>query len=162
MKTNQSKFQLVAIDRIKPQDITVSKLIKLCSEGKVLVVSFTSRGFTSRGFTKHIKNMTQHAKLQLNKLYRFKNLSSKNKIKLYLLLVRTKLLYRIIPLHTCSWTTCNVSKIEQPDLSHTQLKPTISFHNFNRIAKEIKPRTNQDHLAETGTKDHINMELNNS
>ena len=77
IKTNQSKFQLITIDRIKPPDIPVSnQLIKHCSDGKVLGLSFTSRGVT-----KHITNRTQLAKLLLNKPYRFKNLSSKNKRK---------------------------------------------------------------------------------
>ena len=97
IKTNQSKFQLMAIDRIKPPNITVSnKIIKHSREGKELGLSLTCTGFT-----KHIRNRTQLAKLQLNKPFRFKNTSSKNKRKLYLLLVRTILLYPFIPLHTC-------------------------------------------------------------
>ena len=135
IKTNQSKFQLIAIDRIKPPDITVSNtIIKHSREGKVLGLTLTCTGFT-----KHIRNRTQLAKLQLNKLYRFKNLSSKNKRKLYLLLVRAKLLYPIIPLHTCS-------KSQMSNMQRVQNRATRFITNSSRTdhitSIELHRRTN--------------------
>ena len=49
--------------------------------------------------SKHITNNVNQAKLQLSKLWKFRNLSPQNKRKLYLMLVQPQIVYPCIPLH---------------------------------------------------------------
>ena len=65
--------------------------------GKVLGLTITSTGYT-----RHYKQRQNIARAQLGLLYRFRNLNKANKRKLYLTLVRSKLIYPTIPTHTAS------------------------------------------------------------
>ena len=57
---------------------------------------------TTRGFSPHVTSRIQAAKAKLSTLYRFINLSSNNKRKIYQFLVKSILEYPPIPLHPIS------------------------------------------------------------
>ena len=100
IKTNTTKFTLLPISRRKTAIVSVDdKIIPYKSQGKVLGLSISTRGFQTQ-----IKQRTAVAKRRLLKLNRFKKLSTKNKLLLYTSTVRAALLYPIIPLHTASKT----------------------------------------------------------
>ena len=97
IKTNPNKFKMVNIQSKKPRIFRSERLDVICeSSNEVKVLGMT---ITSHGISKHIANNIQQAKNQLYKIKRFKNLSMANKRKLYLMLVRSKLIYPCIPLH---------------------------------------------------------------
>ena len=103
---NADKLEVLAIGRRDPPPITVNnKIIAYSKECKTLGLTITTNGFY-----KHVSNRVTSARAQMRKLYRFKNLNSKNKRKLYLALVRTKLTYPIVPLHAMS--TRQITKLQ--------------------------------------------------
>ncbi|KAF9746901.1 hypothetical protein NGRA_3522, partial [Nosema granulosis] len=66
-------------------------------EGKAL-----SLIITTNAFQKHIRNRINMSKLHLRILFRFRNLSIRNKSKLYHALVNSVLEYPPVPLHVAS------------------------------------------------------------
>ena len=82
-------------------DVTVNRdVYPYDNKGKVLGLQFTSKGYKV-----HISDRISLAKIQLGKLYRFKNLSSKNLKKLYTALVRSTLVYPAVVMQAVSSTS---------------------------------------------------------
>lgn len=96
IKTNARKFVVVPISRNKTQQIYIDdKLIDYSNRGKVLGLTIASKGILHQvPIRKAIANKN------LTKIFRFRNLNIKNKLKLYKTLVRSTLIYPIIPLNT--------------------------------------------------------------
>ena len=65
--------------------------------GKILGLNITSNGLQ-----KQVKIRKEIARSNLNKLYRFRNLSPQTKLQLYKSLVLSALIYPVIPLNTIS------------------------------------------------------------
>ena len=98
IRTNKDKFKVVNIGCRKTADIRlVDRTIRHTETGTVLGLDNTGNGYI-----KHIKKRINIAKTQLAKLTPFKFLNLNNKRKLYLALVRSKLLYPVVPLHNAS------------------------------------------------------------
>ena len=98
IRTNRDKFKVINIGRTKTIDIILNdRTIRHSNIGTVLGLDITSNGYV-----KHISKRINIAKAQLTKLIRFKFLNPQNKRKIYLALVRSKLLYPTIPLHIAS------------------------------------------------------------
>ena len=86
--------------RLKTEDIRLAdRTIRHGPSGKVIELTITKFEYC-----KHIKTRRDIASAQLTRLQRFRNLSKKNKRKLYITIVRCKLVYPPIPMHTASKT----------------------------------------------------------
>ena len=96
IQTNTSKFNIVPLVRKQTADIeTYAEILEYTTHGKILGLNFTKNGIQ-----KHVRIRTNIARDNLQKLQRFYNLSTDNKLKLYKSLVRSALTYPIIPMHT--------------------------------------------------------------
>jgi len=96
IQTNTGKFTVIPLSRHKTTDITINNTpITYEKSGKILGLHFNKFGFAPQiTARKHI------ALANLNKLYRFQDLPTQTKKKLYLTYIRPALIYPIIPLHT--------------------------------------------------------------
>ena len=94
IRTNNTKLKIIPISRRKTADVITpnEEHYDYVREGKVLGLTITSSGYT-----KHFKERTNRALAEIRKIKRFKNLSFKNKRKLYLTLIRPLLTYPVIP-----------------------------------------------------------------
>ena len=98
IQTNINKFQIIPIGRKIAKDITINnKTFRTHNEGKVLGTEITTKGFF-----KHATTRIKQAKHCLPKLFRFRNLSRKNKRKIYQAMIKSALEYPPVPLHTIS------------------------------------------------------------
>ena len=120
IQTNKDKFQVINIGRHSTVDIPHHN-IEHSTTGKALGLNLYSTSFT-----KHVTHRRNIANAQLNKLYRFKNLNENNKRTLYLALVRSKLIYPVIPLHT-------ISKSQMLSLQRIQNKATRFITNTSKL-----------------------------
>jgi hypothetical protein len=101
IKTNSDKFQIIPIMKRKNVPIKIDdKEYGFHYSGKVLGLNFSNNGYH-----KHVKERVSKANNVLSTLYRFRNLSQKNKKKLCNAYVRSVLSYPPIPLHTLSKTS---------------------------------------------------------
>lgn len=99
--SHKDKFKIIPISRRKTQDITIgNRTHTYTNSGKMLGLTFTTWGITKQGQIR-----ASIAKHNLQKLYRFRKLSTRNKLKLYNSTVRSALIYPTIPLHTLSKTS---------------------------------------------------------
>jgi hypothetical protein len=98
IKTNQAKFQIIPITRRKTEKIKIGTIThNFETQGKSLGLTITTNGFIQ-----HIQNRIKLAKINLQRIYRFRNLSQANKRKLYHCFVKSVLEYPPVPLHTIS------------------------------------------------------------
>ena len=101
IKTNLSKFIIIPLlYRTNNPVIADHRVVPFSQSGKVLGLTITTTGYTT-----HITNNINTAQARLAKLYRFKNLSIRNKRKLYSAYIDSALLYPTVPLHTVSATS---------------------------------------------------------
>ena len=100
IKTNQNKFQIIPINRKGKEKVETGTLTHdYQKKGKALGTIITTRGFSP-----HAASQIQAAKAKLSTLYRFINLSSNNKRKIYQSLLKSVLEYPPISLHPISIT----------------------------------------------------------
>lgn len=130
--TNQSKFTIIPMNRRKTEDIIIDdKLFPYTNKGKILGLNISTNGIAPQIVTRRAMALAQ-----LNKLYRFRHLSTKNKRLLYMATVRSTLTYPTIPLHTVSKTAMStLQKIQNKALrfitnTHWQeFKTSEQLHN---------------------------------
>ena len=104
--TNQNKFQLISISATKPFNVIVNnQIIPFNRTCKIL--GFT---FSGRGFKPHIQQRLILARTNLQKLRRFKGLSTKAYLYLYKSLIRPILEYPAVLLSLTKKT--NLSKLQ--------------------------------------------------
>ena len=88
IKNNKNKFEIIPIPRLKTTDIYIDDdVLRYTTEGKILGITFNSRGITPQ-----IKIRNAIAQSHITKLYRFYNLNNKNKPKLFNALVSSALI----------------------------------------------------------------------
>ena len=106
IQTNIDKFSTINIARQKTDTLTINENdLTYKRNAKILGLTFNNRGPSKQSSIRRaIARKTMH------KLYRFKRLSTYNKKRLYLTIVRPQLLYPIIPLNTASKTS--ISKLQ--------------------------------------------------
>ena len=99
IKTNTDKFQIIHIGFWAAPDITINgTILRPTQEAKLLGMDFTYRNF----FTKQVKSLKKNARGALSKLYRFRYLNKKLKLRLFKVMVLPLLTYPIIPLNALS------------------------------------------------------------
>ena len=106
IQTNIDKFSTINIARYKTDALTINDNdLTYKRNAKILGLTFSNRGPAKQvSIRRAIARRTQY------KLYRFRRLSTYNKRRLYLTIVRPQLLYPIIPLNTSSKTS--ISKLQ--------------------------------------------------
>jgi len=136
IKTNIKKFQVIKINRRLSEPIKIGNdTLEYSTKGTALGLQITSNGFSSQvGHRKAI------ALRNLNRLFRFRDLTSRIKRKLYLAYVRPALLYPVIPLHALSRTSISqLQKIQNKalrfiDNSHwTDFKTSRYLHRRHKL-----------------------------
>ena len=101
IKTNIEKFVIITIGFYKAPKISINnREIEYATEARLLGLHFRRNNF----FTKQVFLNTKKARTELKKLYRFRMLKRKLKVRLYKTLVLPLLTYPVIPLNTCSRT----------------------------------------------------------
>ena len=101
IKTNTNKFKIIPIgQRNRKPPISINgQNITYSNSGKILGLKYGRCSLVG-----HVTERINIARQALNKLYRFNNLSTKNKTKLYITTVRSVLMYPPVPLNTLSNT----------------------------------------------------------
>ena len=101
IKTNIQKFVIITIGFYKAPKIEIdNREIEYATEARLLGLHFRRNNF----FTKQVTLNTHKARAELRKLYRFRLLKKKLKVRLYKTLILPLLTYPVIPLNACSKT----------------------------------------------------------
>ena len=109
IKTNTNKFQAIHLLKRPKEPITINNsIIQSTNTGKTLGLSFNRNGYMPQCTQNQIK-----CRAKLNKLKRFKNLSIKNKTKLYKSTILPSLIYPTVPLHTAPESQINKLQVIQ-------------------------------------------------
>ena len=113
IKTNTTKTKVIPIGRRKTGDIILDNgdIMYYDQEGVILGLKISTTGYKT-----HVTNRVNKAKAELTKLFRFRELSTRNKRKLYLSLIRPILTYPTIPM--CRIPKYQMSKLQR---SRTEL-----------------------------------------
>ena len=107
IKTNKQKFQLTSISALKPKEVTIEREnVPFVNKVKVLGLEIGTRGVSS-----HVRKRLNMAKVQYQKLKRFRKMSTKIQINLYKSLIRPIIEYPVIPM--CISSKTNIKKIQQ-------------------------------------------------
>ena len=97
--TNMNKFQIIHIGiKVIPPVIVNDTIIPHTTTAKLLGLKFSNYNF----FTKQINANKNRANAELKKLYKFRHLNRKLKLRLYKALVLPLLTYPVIPINACS------------------------------------------------------------
>ena len=133
IKSNQDKFKILNIGNTTKRKIKINKYeIKHATSEKVLGLTLKSTGIVQ-----HITNRINMAKVQLSKLKRFSNFPSNLKRTLYLTLVRSKLIYPPIPLHTASKTQLTrLQRVQNQATRFISGKTLIDRHTSEHLHTE--------------------------
>ena len=98
IKTNTNKFTIIPMYRENKANITIdNNTLDYKTSGTILGLKINTRGIIPQ-----VSNRKQKATSSLTQLFRFKNLSQRNKLKLYKSLVLSSLIYPTVPLNTLS------------------------------------------------------------
>lgn len=109
IKTNINKFKIIPIAKNKTEPVIANgDLYPYATEGQLLGLKITKTGYKS-----FIQEKTRKAQATLTKLYRFRRLSTKNKKKLYMVLIKPILEYPPVPIHALSKTNIKQMQIIQ-------------------------------------------------
>ena len=112
ISTNMDKFQLIHIGFHASPHITINgNIIPNTREAKLLGLEFTYVNF----FTKQVRENKKKAKAALAKLYRFRYLNRRLKLRLYKTLVLPLITYPIVPLNAISKSQMEQLQIVQND-----------------------------------------------
>ena len=132
--TNKTKFTIVPLTRFNTEDIIIGDdHYPYANKGKILGLNFTRTGIHNQvNIRKAIANTN------LNKLYRFRHLSTKNKHKLYTTIIRPTLIYPAVPVHTVANT--NILSLQR-----TQNK-AVRFITNTRLADRISSKSLHEQL----------------
>uniref|UniRef100_A0A2P2HYG4 RNA-directed DNA polymerase from mobile element jockey-like n=1 Tax=Hirondellea gigas TaxID=1518452 RepID=A0A2P2HYG4_9CRUS len=138
IKTNETKFQIIPIGRTRAQKVKIGqKEHDFSLEGKMLGLKFNRYGFVG-----HVQDRIRLARVELGRIFRFRELSWNNLRKLYYALVLSKLLYPIVPLYTISKTQQRKLQIVQNKaariITGIRLREGIGNQTVNELA-ELTP-----------------------
>ena len=159
IQTHSDKFKIIPIRRHRTETIEIEgeELDKYETQGTVLGLDKSTHGVTQQ-----MKKLKAMALGQLDKLYRFKGLSSHIKLKRYNAIVRATLLYPVIPLHA-------QSRSQLLQLQRVQNKALRLAYNINladRISSQsiheqynIEPVNIALHRLATKTWEHMRDRL---
>ena len=101
ISTNMQKFQIIHIGvKVFPQIEIDNEIIPDTKSAKLLGLKFSNYNF----FTKQINANKASANAELKKLYKFRYLPRKLKLRLYKSLVLPLLTYPLVPINACSKT----------------------------------------------------------
>ena len=93
IKTNTTKFKILAISKTKPINIQIDNQVMPFSNQCTII----GTKFKRTGMSNHIMNRVNLAKAQTSRIKRFMTLKEKTKLYLYKALIRPVLEYSVIP-----------------------------------------------------------------
>ena len=136
IQTNINKFQIMNVSRRNTAPVIINrKEINYTNKTKILGMTYSTHGISPQ-----VEIRKAMAMKTLTRLQRFRNLSEKNKRKLYLTIVRPQLLYPIIPLNSISKTAHKkLQKVQNKALrfiENTTLNdriPSTTLHARNKL-----------------------------
>lgn len=135
IQTNTTKFEIINIARQKTRRIRINNTqTEYKSNGRMLGLYFSNRGIS-----KQLTIRKAIATTTLQSLYRFKNLSTENKRKLYLTYIRPKLTYPPIPIHTASKKS--ISSLQKVQNKALRLITNTRWTDF-KTNRQIHEETN--------------------
>ena len=158
VKTNTEKFQIIHIGFWTAPDVTINgTILRPTREAKLLGMDFTYRNF----FTKQVKSLKKNAKAALSKLYRFRYLNKKLKLRLFKVMVLPLLVYPVIPLNALSNNLIYQLQIVQNDAvrwisneywpticplhqRHTDLKLEYLKDRIKRLSEGVWVKINEE------------------
>ena len=136
IQTNMHKFQTLNIARRTTHPIIADEqIIPYTNKATALGLTFSTRSITPQITTRRAMAMRT-----LNRLQRFRNLSTNNKRRLYKTIIRPQLLYPIIPLNTISHSSYR--KLQQvqnkalrfiENTKRTDRIPSTTLHTRNEL-----------------------------
>ena len=158
IKTNVEKFTVIPMYRKNKSDIIIdNNKINYQKKGKILGLNFNTKGIIPQVAIR--RNIALH---NLSKLYRFKELSQPNKLKLYKSLVLSTLTYPTVPLNTISQTQMlKLQRVQNKGLrfvTNTSLIDRISSATLHETLN-MKPINIIIHNQAKNTWEHIKNNL---
>ena len=136
IKTNTTKFKILAISKTKPINIQIdNQIMPFSNECTILGTKFKRTGMAN-----HITNRVNLAKAQTRRVKRFKTLKEKNKLHLYKALIRPVLEYPVISNALASKNQMlNMQKVQNANLNiiakntENELKTIKELHEIYEI-----------------------------
>ena len=158
MKTNTNKFIIIPMYRLGKADITIdNNTLDYKTSGTILGLQINTRGIIPQ-----VSNRKQKATSSLTKLFRFKNLSQMNKLKLYKSLVLSSLIYPTVPLNTLSKTQFgNLQSVQNRGLrfvTNTSLRDRVTARSLHERLN-IPPVNLTIHNQAKNTWDYLKQSL---
>ena len=127
-----SKFQIIPLGGKRKNKIKVNnKLIEYSDIGTSLGMTITKTGFNS-----HLSHRIAIAKAEIPRLYSLVNLSPSNKRLIYQSIIKSKLIYAIIPLHTRSTTQIQKMQTIQNKSARIITKTRMREHKTSKTINE--------------------------
>ena len=158
VKTNAQKFQIIHMGFWAVPEVTINgTIIPTTQEAKLLGTKITYRNF----FVEQVKSLNKTARAALGKLYRFRYIDKKIKLRLYKLLILPLLIYPVIPLNTLSNSQMENLQVIQNDairwignehwpsrcpldLRHAELKLEYIADRIKRLAEGVIEKINTE------------------
>lgn len=145
IKTSVNKFKIIPMAKKKLEPVVVDgDLYSYAKEGHILGMKITTTGYRS-----FVKDKLRSMNARLAKVKRFRNISSKNKKKLYTALIKSALLYPTVPLN--AMYPSNMKRLQT-----IQSKSLRFVYNVNPLS-----RTTNESLHIRAGLEPINIELYN-
>ena len=146
IKTNLNKFKIIMLANKPKRGITIENVnYEYDKKIEILGLNFKSNNFFKCQVDENIKR----AKLELKKLYRFRYLKQKLKVRLYKTKVLAILTYASVPLNICSPSQIKRLQVVQNDairwITNSYYPNTCNIEEQQRILKiePIKERINR-------------------
>ena len=144
IRTNPAKFDILPVAAKKTAEIIIDGAeLRPKDRGKLLGLNLTREGFT-----KHITKKKAEVEVQASKLKRFRNLTTKTKLKLYKSLIRPILEYPPVSLHLASKTQKHKLQIIQnkflrwavgdPPPYHTNIEELHRLYKLEPLNKRME------------------------
>ena len=134
LNTNKNKFQIISVSAVKPVDIEIdNQIIPFKQSATILGLTINTRGTSV-----HLRGRTGYAKTQVQKLKRFKDMSTNTRLYLYKTLIRPILEYPIIPI--CIAKKSNIIKMQAIQSNYIRSAARINplEENYTNEALHVK------------------------
>ena len=149
IKTNMNKLKIIMIANKPKKGIVIDNInYEYVKKAEILGLNFKSNNFFKSQVDENIKN----AKLELKKLYKFRYMKQKLKVRLYRTKVLPILTYASVPLNICSPSQIKRLQVIQNDairwITNSYYPNTCNIEQQQRILKIESIKERIDRLAQ--------------